>query len=104
MTKEEAIKICKQVRKYFKGGKLDTDDTDAIYGALTEAIEALKEQKTGKWIDAWCSAFDGTKHWYRECSECEYERDDDNPDKDANYCPNCGAYMKGEENETNSNR
>lgn len=41
MTREEAIKICKQVRKYFKGGKLATDDTDAIYGALTEAIEAL---------------------------------------------------------------
>lgn len=44
MTKEEAIKICKQVRKYFKGGKLATDDTDAIYGALTEAIEALKAE------------------------------------------------------------
>ena len=42
MTREEAIKTCKQVRKYFKGGKLATDDTDAIYGALTEAIEALK--------------------------------------------------------------
>lgn len=42
MTKEEAIKICKQVRKYFKGGKLAIDDTDAIYKALTNAIEALK--------------------------------------------------------------
>lgn len=44
MTREEAIKICKQVRKYFNGGKLATDDTDAIYEALTEAIEALKAE------------------------------------------------------------
>ncbi|MBR3673943.1 MAG: hypothetical protein IKN65_06670 [Clostridia bacterium] len=50
MTKEEAIKTCKQVRKYFKGGKLVTDNTDAIYEALTMAIEALKEQKTSQLI------------------------------------------------------
>lgn len=46
MTEEEVIKICKQVRKYFKGGKLAIDDTDAIYEALTMAIEALEENES----------------------------------------------------------
>ena len=48
----------------------------------------------GKWIDAWRSAMDGTRRWHRECSECGYERDDDNIDKDTNFCPNCGADMR----------
>lgn len=53
MTREGSIKICKQVRKYFKGGKLVTDDTDAICEALTNAIEALSDvpdTNVGKWI------------------------------------------------------
>lgn len=53
----------------------------------------VPDKNVGKWIDAWRSALDGTRHWYRECSECGYERDDDNIDKDTKFCPNCGAYM-----------
>lgn len=56
----------------------------------------VRENVRGEWIDAWRSAMDGTRHWYRECSECGYERDDDNIDKDTNFCPNCGADMRGE--------
>lgn len=57
---------------------------------------AQAERKKGKWIDAWRSAMDGTKHWHRECSECGYERDDDDPDKDTKFCPNCGLPMETE--------
>ena len=47
----------------------------------------LKE-KVGCWI---CDAY---------CSECNYlVRDDFNHIKDYQYCPNCGAYMKGRKNE-----
>lgn len=92
MTIEETIKICKQVRKYFKGGKLATDDTDAIYGALTEAIEALKKRKTGKWIYSYSD---------RSCSVCNALFDDEIvymcKEGLLNYCPNCGARMVGEE-------
>ena len=82
MTKDEAIKICKQVRKYFKGGKLATDDTDAIYEALSMAIKALQEKKTGKWIGDKCSVCGEKRAWYG----C-------NP----KYCPDCGSSMRGEE-------
>ena len=62
------------------------------------AIEALKqpEQKRGKWEDRYRSKWDGTRYWFRACSECDFERDDCNSDKDTMYCPNCGAKM-GEE-------
>ena len=49
--------------------------------------------KKGKWIEVKYMGFDGCFVWHRECSVCGYERDDDNPDKDTNYCPNCGARM-----------
>ena len=89
MTREEAIKICKQVRKYFKGGKLATDDTDAIYEALTNAIEALKAQKTGKWIG----------NEFGECSVCGHKGcASDIWDRcEKHYCPNCGTLLEEEQ-------
>lgn len=75
----------------------DVDDMiDDLENAPT--VDAV-ERKKGEWIDAWRSAFDGTRHWHRECSECGYERDDDSIDKDTRFCPNCGADMRGEANE-----
>lgn len=63
------------------------------YAEALEETDNVPDKNVGKWIDAWRSAWDGTRHWYRECSECGYERDDDNIDKDTKFCPNCGAYM-----------
>ena len=52
---------------------------------LRMAIEALENQKIGYWINV--------DYGYYECSECgRYEMS--NP----NYCSNCGAKMKGENN------
>lgn len=53
-----------------------------------------QEVRLGKWIDGKRMSFDGTFHWFRQCSECLYEREDDDPEKDTNYCPNCGAKME----------
>lgn len=73
---------------------------EPYYRALSEAIQlvsAQPERKRGEWIDAWRSAFDGTRHWHRECSECGYERDDDSMDKDTRFCSGCGADMRKDE-------
>ena len=53
-------------------------------------MPTIEERKTGKWIP-----FDYP--WYR-CSECGAVRE--NKSFLENYCPNCGADMRGEGNET----
>ena len=35
----------------------------------------------------------------RECSYCGYERGDNDTNKDTNFCPNCGADMRGKDDE-----
>ena len=52
-----------------------------------------QEKQHGRWMDYRRMGIDGTFHWFRQCSECLYEREDDNEDKDTPYCPNCGAKM-----------
>ena len=56
-------------------------------------LEEVQEPKHGKWYEWSFTAFDGCTVWHRACSVCGYKRDDDNLDKDTNYCPNCGAKM-----------
>ena len=63
---------------------------------VLEHINALPSaERRGRWVDGKRMGFDGTFYWFRQCSECLYEREDDNPEKDTNYCPNCGARMDG---------
>ena len=67
---------------------------------LMKLPSAEPERKTGKWLDAYYSFLDGCRVWHRICSVCGYERDDDNPDKDTNYCPHCGVrIVRGERDE-----
>jgi len=47
------------------------------------AIEA-EPVKHGKWVAD------------RYCSECEYDKQFRLYDQDVNYCPNCGADMRGD--------
>lgn len=55
--------------------------------------------KHGEWVDGKRMSLDGTFYWFRECSLCGYEREDDNEEKDTNYCPKCGARMDGGEDD-----
>lgn len=53
----------------------------------------VQEVRHGRWVDYKRMGVDGTFHWFRQCSECLYEREDNNEDKDTPYCPHCGAKM-----------
>ena len=81
----------------------DSEEGCYIYSdeikALNMAIEALKqpEQKRGKWVNRYRAKWDRTLYWFRACSECDFERDDCNSEKDTMYCPNCGAKMEEEQ-------
>lgn len=93
MTREEAIAELKAQEEHIRGM--------SIMGraAYHVAIEALKqpEQKRGKWLNRYRAKWDRTLYWFRACSECDFERDDCNSEKDTMYCPNCGAKMEKEE-------
>ncbi len=68
-------------------------ELDKIYDSLQYIPTA--ESKVGKWLDGERVGYNGV-YYYRYCSECLFERNDDDGDKDTPYCPNCGARMKGE--------
>lgn len=67
------------------------------YWALMERIKALPsaERKKGKWIEM----DDGWDGEYFVCSECgcPWTLIEGSPeDNGMNFCPNCGAEMRGE--------
>lgn len=68
----------------------DNMDVEFILEKLPSA------QKKGHWVDGKRMKMDGTFYWFRQCSACDYERNDDDSDKDTNFCPNCGADMREE--------
>ena len=88
MTREEAITNIEYLEWAF-------DLTDEHHKALDMAIEALSAERTGEWID---------KCEYAECSMCgahsgtQFDGVEPIPLK-TNFCPNCGARMKGGEDE-----
>jgi hypothetical protein len=94
MTREEAI----DVLKHNYPSACFTDLCEAVEIAI-QALSAQPERKTGKWIgyniekDGW-KRTDGSPVFMR-CSECN-KIILNNGSAYWNYCPNCGADMKGE--------
>ena len=97
MTREEAIEKLKRWRldvddekeyaEYLEGWFYKDDEI-----AFDMAIEALKEQKTGKWI---------VDDEYIDCSYCRREKWSRVPFEQLvsgfRFCPNCGSYNGGDE-------
>lgn len=76
MTRDEAIEILESV-SFFAPSDIDVDT------ALDMAIEAL-ERKCGKWIEY-------------KCSICGFEPYNPSGLETFNYCSNCGADMRGDD-------
>lgn len=77
-------------------------DTEQVYSNGAEYVPTFRMKqwfehlptavpRKGKWID-YCG---GVK-----CDQCEFECDDTYYLGEANFCPNCGARMMEESNET----
>ena len=91
MTEREAINILEPIMRASLDSSIGAEPRPIFY-ALQMAIKALdNEPKQGRNIARHPSLF--------ECSVCHWQ-DGDTYTGDTetyNYCPNCGAVMKGEE-------
>ena len=85
------INVEKQLVRLYRLN-LDNEEVIKLF-LLTACEEDVEKVRHGKWKDYKRMGIDGTFHWFRCCSNCRYEREDDNEDKDTPYCPNCGAKM-----------
>lgn len=65
-------------------------DSESNYCALNKP--SVQERKVGKWIDP------AAENVYR-CSVCEDYTTLEVPRLFYHYCPNCGAEMKGEDDD-----
>ena len=80
---------------YLRGGEAIIEDLTKFPAA--DVVEVLHGQWDGEG-DGYADGEIVIDVWY--CSECGYCIDDgtDDPNILPNYCPNCGAYMMGENN------
>ena len=94
MNNEQAVQILKPLRNMMCD-QYGCPISDAVF-ALDKAICALQtERKKGKWIEPsteGCVSYD--KRAYAECSICGSKI---YFGWKMNFCPNCGADMRGEE-------
>lgn len=89
-----------------KYGDVHSTDEMAEYRAL-EALTAadVVERKRGLWkYERMKHLLDGTTRKVRICSVCNggyfvYDKSENVIDIAPNFCPNCGADMRGEQNE-----
>lgn len=101
MTREEAAECIERVRPkkvQMVNGRLQggfPDHDSEIGKAIDMAIAALQEpeRKKGRWEDF------GDNNSYRctACGEIWILNDGTPEENNMNYCPNCGADMRGEE-------
>lgn len=92
MTREEAIKELEILKEEYwddDGYGHETKQYDDTMLALDMAIKALEQEpRKGHWINTANPCMSDNI----VCSECGY-----NSIADFNFCPNCGADMRGEE-------
>ncbi len=78
-------------------------DECALVDSIEEQLEKLPSAQPkrikGRWIGTDYDGFADGNHVYDEwkCSICGYVVEDEEPT--WNFCPNCGADMRGDENE-----
>ncbi len=99
IKRSDAIKAIMQ-KPAIHGSEGSWYHADDIRDALEKVPSADRLQ--GEWIDKgwkgdWQFETDGRGNcWYEyECSECGFR----NKGSKSNYCPNCGARMKGADDE-----
>ena len=81
---------------------LDVADVEKVTDEVVKGLKQLPSaERVGKWIkgDYWTNGcgMSETYGYYYSCNLCNEEIIGDYDKCRYNYCPNCGARMKGEE-------
>lgn len=94
ISRQAAISvIAKWMLEY--GGEGEERERNALKQAAEEIKElpsAQPERKTGRWIDETFKPWGLVYHPYK-CDQCG-----EHSEADSDFCPNCGADMRGEPN------
>ena len=94
ISRQAAISICDNAIDLWNG-QLGTGALVAVRDAIMALPSAQPERKRGKWL--LYAQRDGIETG-SECSQCGYHIFN-TPLYGHNYCPNCGADMRGNEDE-----
>ncbi len=99
MTREEATAYWKQRSEYIHNWLEENEDVDFI-GEYVEAIDTAIEALSAEAVQGEWTYLSGSKGSYMtiSCPICGSTFDDVAEWK-YNYCPNCGARMKGADDE-----
>ena len=96
LREEQCNKVCRILDNVLANRPTERDSL------IVAVRKAFAEPKRGKWIDKgitgdWQYQTDGRgRSWHEwQCDRCK-----DVTKKRSFYCPNCGADMRGEQNET----
>ena len=90
IRRSDAIKAIEELPNAYNGWS-DAYDKAYIIGTLEEVPSADRPQ--GEWIDRGMRV---PSSWVKKCSLCGHETD---TWRWCNFCPNCGARMKGADDE-----
>ena len=74
-----------------RNGTIIIRNKGGYFGTDPDEVVAEPERKTGKWINH----RNDMGHNIADCSECGEAMQWYDPDTRPNYCPNCGADMRG---------
>lgn len=95
MTREEAIRHLHTYSTTMGSGQTSDEQHNEAKRMAIQALSADKPQ--GKWLrisNDWIDGTCGARYFPIRCSVCGYSTYDDDA---TNFCPNCGADMRGEE-------
>ena len=85
MTNKKAIRILENIEYYLK--TYTNESCEEEHTAIALAIKALKEKTQGEWL--WLGDNPNPNHKW-SCNKCGR-----GVKEQENFCPNCGAKMKG---------
>ena len=95
ISRQAAIQTALDFIVEYLSGAFDEDFQRKLIERMSALPSLQPERKKGKWINAYPDIEPNPMFMYGICSVCGYEQAISNK---LNFCPNCGADMRGKQN------